>query len=197
MMISSKKLCLGLLTLSLSLLLLPGVLYSENQALESSTQDGHQIIWQAIVGGGGFDTTANYQLLSVLAQPIAGITGTGNYYVASGFVSDSSPTPLEVVDIESPTLPKEYTLSQNYPNPFNPTTTIEFALPRSGFVSIEVYDIMGRKVIDLVSEDLQAGVKRVDWDGRDRAGAEVASGVYFYRIQVNDFSETRKMLLLK
>jgi hypothetical protein len=93
--------------------------------------------------------------------------------------------------------PAQFVLSQNYPNPFNPSTAIEFTLPRSGQVTLEVYDIVGRKVRTLVSEAVTAGTKRVIWDGCNSDGAAVASGVYFYRITASDFSETRKMLLLK
>jgi hypothetical protein len=93
--------------------------------------------------------------------------------------------------------PSEFNLSQNYPNPFNPTTKIEFTLTKSGFVSLEIYDVLGRKVRTLVSEKLSAGYKSVIWDGKNDAGDEVASGVYFYQLKVGDFSEPKKMLLLK
>lgn len=104
---------------------------------------------------------------------------------------------LAVEEIGTGNLPMVYSLSQNYPNPFNPSTAIEFALPRPGLVMLDVYDIIGRRVRTLVSEAITAGTKRVIWDGRDAAGATVASGVYFYRIIADEFIETRKMLLLK
>jgi hypothetical protein len=172
------------------LLVAPTGLYS-NEQVETMTN------WYLFNAGGGYDGTTTYTLMSSLGQSIAGVTGTGNYFVTAGFVSDSAPLPLKVVEVETPTLPTAYSLSQNYPNPFNPTTTIEFSLPRSGFVTLDVFDVQGRRVATLVSEQLQAGLKRVDWDGRDRTGSNVASGVYFYRLRANDFSSTRKMLLLK
>jgi len=94
-------------------------------------------------------------------------------------------------------LPKQFSLSQNYPNPFNQSTEIEFALMNSGFVSLEIYDILGRKVRALVSENLSAGYKSVLWDGKDNSGKEVASGIYFYQIKIGDFSEAKKLVLLK
>jgi len=93
--------------------------------------------------------------------------------------------------------PSEFDLSQNYPNPFNPTTKIEFTLARSGFVTLQVYDVLGREVRTLVSEELSSGYKSVIWDGKNDDGEEVASGVYFYQLKVGDFSEPKKMLLLK
>ena len=102
-----------------------------------------------------------------------------------------------VEEIDGGNIPTSYSLSQNYPNPFNPSTAIEFTLPRPCPVTLEVYDIVGRKVRTLVSEAVTAGTKRVIWDGCNADGAGVASGVYFYRIMASDFSETRKMLLLK
>jgi hypothetical protein len=165
--------------------------------LYSNEQQDHMTSWYLFNSGGGYDASTTFTLMSSFGQSIVGVTGTGNYFVTAGFVSDSAPLPLEVVEVETPTLPTAYSLSQNFPNPFNPTTSIEFSLPRSGFVTLDVFDVQGRRVATLVSEELQAGLKHIDWDGRDRTGSEVASGVYFYRLQVNDFSSTRKMLLLK
>jgi hypothetical protein len=93
--------------------------------------------------------------------------------------------------------PSEFDLSQNYPNPFNPSTKIEFTLAKSGFVTLQIYDTLGRKVSTLVSEELSSGYKSVIWDGKNDEGGDVASGVYFYQLKVGDFSEPKKMLLLK
>jgi hypothetical protein len=93
--------------------------------------------------------------------------------------------------------PRQFSLSQNYPNPFNPTTKIEFTLAKSGFVTLQIYDVRGRKVRTLVSENLPSGYKSVLWDGKNDDGKDVASGVYFYQLKVGDFSEPKKMLLLK
>jgi hypothetical protein len=104
---------------------------------------------------------------------------------------------LPVHEYEWVNLPEKYALDQNSPNPFNPTTKIEFALPHSGDVTLDVFNVLGQKVTTLVDEHLNAGFKSVEWDGTDALGNEVSSGVYLYRINVNDFSATRKMLLLK
>ena len=93
--------------------------------------------------------------------------------------------------------PSDFALSQNYPNPFNPTTRIEFTLAKSDLVSLEVYDLLGRKVRTLVSEYLSPGYKSVTWDGKNDEGGQVASGVYLYRMRAGELSQTKKMLLLK
>ena len=85
-----------------------------------------------------------------------------------------------------------YSLSQNYPNPFNPTTKISFALPKAGFVTLKIYDILGREIKTLVNEIRQDGNYSVDFNA-----SEFSSGVYFYRIQANDFTDVKRMLLVK
>jgi len=107
-------------------------------------------------------------------------------------------TPSEVKDETGDReKPSEFNLSQNYPNPFNPTTKIEFTLAKSGFVTLQIYDVLGRKVRTLVSQELSSAYKSVIWDGKNEDGKEVASGVYFYQLRVGDFSQPRKMILLK
>ncbi len=89
-------------------------------------------------------------------------------------------------------IPKAFTLSQNYPNPFNPQTTIRYALPEDAQVSLVVYNVTGQKIKTLVDEEQEAGYHECVWDGKD-----VASGIYFYRLDAGGFVETRKMILLK
>ncbi len=94
-------------------------------------------------------------------------------------------------------LPADYQLAQNYPNPFNPSTFIAYTLSRKSDVNISVYDILGRKVTTLVDKPQPAGNYQIEWNGLDINGNKVAAGVYFYLMRTNDFSETRKMILLK
>jgi len=94
-------------------------------------------------------------------------------------------------------IPKTFSLSQNFPNPFNTETVITFSLSRSGNVKIEIFNILGQKVRDLVDEELSAGYKQVVWDGRDNAGKTVASGVYLYQLKAGGFTEAKRMILLK
>jgi 5'-nucleotidase/UDP-sugar diphosphatase len=94
-------------------------------------------------------------------------------------------------------LPQEFKLFQNYPNPFNPSTEIAYTLPRDSYVKLFVYDILGQKVKTLVDEVQSAGPGKVIWDGANENGEKVASGIYFYKLSTAEFSQTKKMLLLK
>jgi hypothetical protein len=90
-----------------------------------------------------------------------------------------------------------FRLKQNYPNPFNPMTSIEFVIPRSSLVTLDIYNALGQKVRQLLADHLERGRRTIIWDGRDDEGRDLANGIYFYRIQVGDFVETKKMVLLK
>ncbi len=93
---------------------------------------------------------------------------------------------------ETGVMPKEYKLMQNYPNPFNPKTVIQFSVPQKGNVELVVYNSLGEEIVTLVNEELSAGVYSVDFNA-----AHLASGVYFYSIKIADFSDTKKLVLLK
>jgi hypothetical protein len=96
-------------------------------------------------------------------------------------------------------LPKVFTLGQNTPNPFNPSTSISYQVPQGRHVKVllEVYNIRGMKVCALIDAVREPGEYTLFWDGRDEAGRKVASGVYFYRLRAGDFTQTRKMVILK
>lgn len=94
-------------------------------------------------------------------------------------------------------IPGQFSMGQNYPNPFNPETKIAFNLEKAGDVTLEVFDILGRKVSTLQSGYLGAGQYEYTWHGADHSGRQAASGIYFYRLSSNEFSLTRKMTLLK
>jgi hypothetical protein len=96
-------------------------------------------------------------------------------------------------EVKNKTLsPGNYTLEQNYPNPFNPSTNIKYELPKNSFVKIVVFDMLGREVEALVNEKLSPGSYSIDWNA-----SQYPSGVYFYRLTTEGFSETKKMILLK
>ncbi len=96
-----------------------------------------------------------------------------------------------------PTIPLNFELNQNYPNPFNSNTAIQYSLPRTSKVMLSVYNILGQKVKTLVDDRQVKGYKTVNWDGTNEAGEKVASGIYFYTLQTEAFSQTKKMVLLK
>jgi flagellar hook assembly protein FlgD len=88
-------------------------------------------------------------------------------------------------------------LDGNFPNPFNPMTTIKFALPARTMVELQVFDLRGRLVSNLVSREMEPGHHTVKWAGRDDSGRAVPSGAYFYRLRAQGETRTDKMLLLK
>jgi hypothetical protein len=104
---------------------------------------------------------------------------------------------LYVLDVSSATLPTEFQLLQNYPNPFNPTTTISYALPETVNITLTVYDITGREVVRLASEQQAAGYHDVEWKGTDTAGNPVSTGEYFCRLEAGSNSQTIKMVYLR
>ena len=89
-------------------------------------------------------------------------------------------------------IPGGYRLHQNYPNPFNPMTNIRYTLPKNSFVSLKVYDVLGREIALLVNEVLNTGRYEVSWDGSNHT-----SGVYFYKLETDDFVDVKKMVLIK
>jgi len=101
------------------------------------------------------------------------------------------------VDITGSDAPRAYGLAQNFPNPFNPTTTIRYDMKEKGLVTIRIYDVGGRLVRTLVDEARDAGSHAAIWDGRNAAGADAASGIYFYEMKTKGFGATKKLVLLR
>lgn len=145
-----------------------------------TTDNGNN--WVQKNEGLGSNTTVNYLLVS-----------NGILYAAID--SNIWRRPItEVIGIEQlgNTVPNEYKLSQNYPNPFNPKTNIEINIVKNGFVKVSVFDVLGKEIINLINQELQAGSYKVDWDATN-----YPSGIYFYRLEANDFIKTKKMVLSK
>ena len=146
-------------------------------------QDGTRYWWRVQASDGIFD---------------------GAWSIAQSFTANIS-IPTAVEDTPGNRLPATFSLAQNFPNPFNPTTSIRYALPAPGAVTLTVYNILGQKVHTLVDHQRQdAGFYVVDWNGRNAAGGQAGSGVYFYRLEVRGdtrgeevYSDVRKMVLVK
>jgi len=96
------------------------------------------------------------------------------------------------VEVENSEIPETYLLSQNYPNPFNPSTQINFSVPDPSMVRVTVYDLVGREIEVLVSEFLEAGNYKTIWNA-----AGYSSGIYFYRLETDNFTQVKKMILMK
>ncbi|PJA99441.1 MAG: hypothetical protein CO128_03620, partial [Ignavibacteriales bacterium CG_4_9_14_3_um_filter_30_11] len=111
---------------------------------------------------------------SILASSISKLDGT---------------TGIELINTS---IPQDYVLSQNYPNPFNPSTRIKFSIPEQTNVKLLVYDILGREVTQLVNQVMNAGTYTFNWDAKGNA-----SGIYFYKLQTDNFVKVNKMILMK
>jgi hypothetical protein len=124
-------------------------------------------------------------------------TGNRSCYPYSFGKSSPPDDGQEPLSDKSNLTPVQFSLSQNHPNPFNPETEISYSLPQDCRVKLIIFNLMGQKVRDLVDEYQTAGHKTVHWDGKDHAGNEVASGIYFYRLQAGNHDKVRKMILTK
>src|SRR4030095_14617243 len=118
-----------------------------------------------------------------------------NNYIYAGTSGGVYRRPLsELTGIKpiSNEIPTQFSLSQNYPNPFNPKTIINFQLPMFNYVSLKIYDVLGREAAILVNEELKPGTYEVNWDA-----SNYPSGVYYYKLSAGDYSEAKKMILIK
>ncbi len=130
-----------------------------------------------------------FSVFNILYSTIT-IPGYGTVTGKNVFYNPVS-TPIGIRTISS-SLPQNFSLSQNYPNPFNPSTTITFEVPSRSNVTLKVYDILGREVSALVNQEINPGKYSVDWDA-----GNLSSGTYFYRLQTENYSETKLMVLTK
>jgi len=104
---------------------------------------------------------------------------------------------LPAMNIESNEIPNDFMLYNAFPNPFNPGTTIRFDLPEDSFVTIKVYDMVGRHVKSLLKNNISAGRRLIIWDGTNSFEQPASAGTYFYTIKTDRYSQTKKMILLK
>jgi hypothetical protein len=112
----------------------------------------------------------------------------------SGKVYKRSLDEMNITMVESPTVerPTNFILYQNYPNPFNPTTTIKYSVPKQSYVTIKIFDALGREVTTLLNEEKSVGNYSIEFNA-----SSFPSGIYFYRMQAENFMETKKLILLK
>ena len=159
------------------------------------------------------DTTMTERIYQPTAQAIIDsldLASGDNLLSWSVFVTDrmdtvfSDPTTryltlsLDQLGTEFPKIqPERFSLNQNYPNPFNPVTTVSYILAEPEFVNLSVYDVNGNFIKNLISAKRGSGENIVNWNGKNDANENVAGGVYFYRIDTDSYSSTKKMILLK
>ncbi len=170
----------------------PQIGYASGRGTSSRTTDGG-LTWTQLTHysmmspDGQLDGAVNR--IRVLNDTLAYAVGRRVYK----YVLDSVPTSTEPADNPPPA----FTLEQNYPNPFAPSTTIGYTLHRRTNVRLQVFDFVGRKIRTLVNEYQHAGRYEVTWDGRDEAGARVASGAYMYLLDVGEAPEMKQMILIR
>lgn len=133
-------------------------------------------------------TLGQVQHLQFLSATV-GFAGLGSSGGIGGFIKYALPSGIVG---NNGVVPESFSLSQNYPNPFNPSTTIKFALPKSGNVTLKIYNSIGKEVETIVNEVMGAGTYEVSYDA-----SKLNSGIYFYRISANGFTDTKKMMLVK
>ncbi len=163
----------------------------------SAQTQNSKVPWSSFNTGTAVSMFANTAVLSTAGEVLVGPAEGENTRTESGFLVVVLQQQSLLVVEEKGALPSAFALGQNYPNPFNPRTTIRYQVPQRTLVELHIYDVLGRQVTTLVSEVQDPGRYAVLWDGRDAAGLQVASGVYFYRFQAVDFTRTRKLILLR
>jgi hypothetical protein len=144
-----------------------------------------QLTCQYMDNSGNWNTVSGLTVNSVANTITISQSNLYSYYVVL-------PTTATAVETENSFLPKDYNLGQNFPNPFNPSTTIEFSLPQKSAVKLTVYNIIGKKVAELVNGNYEAGNYSIKFDARG-----LSSGIYFYQLKTDNFYKVKKMQLIK
>jgi subtilisin family serine protease len=148
-----------------------------------------------VVGGGPFNINSGQTLnIAYVIAAASNLTELRNAIKQSRIKYQSIPTDLEE---ERSHIPSEFALYQNYPNPFNPETVIGYQLSVADFVTLKVYDVLGREIQTLVNELKGAGIYKINFNGLTSHHSPIPNGIYFYRLQCGAFSQTKKMILLK
>ncbi len=176
-----------------------------NNGLESGNIRGMTInprgdLYVGTLGGGVFHSSDNGETWTsenagLINLYVSSITqdAQGYLYVGTdgnGVFRSTASTTSVAEEVQTATI--GFVLAQNYPNPFNPSTTIRFSLPRPGFITLKIYNLLGEEVATLVQEQCEAGEHRVQWQAHD-----LPSGVYVYRVQAGEFVQSRKLLLMR
>jgi len=151
---------------------------------------GSGVIIQTSDGGNNWDTQSTVETPSL--NSVFFINDSSGWAVGDeGNIITTTSNVLNVEPVLG-TIPAEFSLIQNYPNPFNPSTTISFSIPEASLVSLKIFNSLGEEIETLVLEELIAGNYKYDWSAEG-----LSSGIYFYKLQTDNFYETKKMILLK
>ena len=161
--------------------------FAEYQDITDTTYNLRSNSLDALLAGLSFQESEMSWYLETTDGEYSVVSDTGSFYLRREL--------LNAICLVS--IPTAYSLYQNYPNPFNPITTIQYDLPNRSDVQITIYNLLGRDVATLVSENQDVGYKSVQWDATNNAGQPVSAGMYFYQIRAGEFVLTRKMILIK
>ena len=183
-----------------SVILLYLLLFTIN-AIWSQTQLKNSII----ANGGQAVNSEGNRIVGTIGQALIGRINNQSNSMKVGFWEQVGSLITDVDAIDIKLLPNQFYLYQNYPNPFNPSTKIRYTIPAVGtslmkFVQLKVYDVLGNEVATLVNEEKSAGSYEVEFQsaiGGSVGSLQLASGIYFYKIQAGSFVETKKMILLR
>lgn len=157
-----------------------------------------EAVAKSVLGNGGAVLSdSSYRILGTLGQPFIGVAKNSANVNRVGFWYLQVEVITTAVEETPNNVPQEFRLQQNYPNPFNPTTTIKYHLPKTSKIKLVVYNLLGQRVATLVDEQQPAGIYAVQWQGKADTGREVASGVYLYRLETEDFVRVKKLALMR
>ena len=145
----------------------------------------------------GTSSGANTSITSTAGEVLVGPSEGENTHMQSGFLVVLQQQQSALAVDEAGGLPSAYALHQNYPNPFNPSTTLQFDLPAATDIHIVVYDLLGREIVRLVEQRLEAGYHQLVWNGRDRRGREVPTGMYIVLMATPEYRKSIKLVMLK
>ena len=187
------------------LLIATSMLFLIMEKVQAQSSENYHVKKSAIDQGGAPSQSANYKTIDAVGQSSAiGTASSENYFVSSGILGGYESGLTAVDKNVSMVIPEKFKLLQNFPNPFNPVTHIEYHLPHAADVELTIYDIRGHVVRQLVRGTISAGYHTTLWDSKNMAGKIVASGIYFYRIEIKtnkarqqSYLDIKKMILMK
>ncbi len=146
----------------------------------------------------GVSSAANTAVQSSAGEVLVGLSEGVNTRTESGFLVVVLQRQEAALGVDEQSgLPTDFNLHQNYPNPFNPSTTLRFDLPAATDIHIVVYDLLGREVVRLVDQRLEAGYHQLVWNGRDRSGRELPTGMYIVLMATPEYRKSIKLVMMK